>query len=172
MYAGRLKAEDGAKSARRDAAAPPRKAGDWDHAVVQYFEPAKDEAAWTGLDLGSVAGLRDAMEYSCATDLPTLTPPLLLSRGCEDSSCVALCLPVYARNAPPLYVVEDRRRATTGWVIATLDVDRLLNDVIGKFTQRINLGVYDGTGLIPEHLLSRPSPRPHFRPRHGSIRRR
>ncbi len=157
MYAARTGIEDGAKPSNPKGAVAPDAAGEQNHARVRFLEPAREEAAWEALDLGSIAGVSEAMEYSCETDLPTLTPPLLLSQGCDEPACVALCLPVYERNAPPLYVVEDRKRATTGWVIATLDVERLLNDVIGKSTQRINLGVYDGTDLTPEHKLNRGS---------------
>lgn len=122
---------------------------------VRFVTPASARTNIREDQLHGIDSLRRAMDYARDTDLPTLTRRLEQNPCGHDGNLVMLCLPVYRSDRPQSFLVEDRQRNIRGWIVASLDVEQLMRDVIGKATEGIHLDIYDGTFLRETDLLYR-----------------
>ncbi|MFC7411177.1 PAS-domain containing protein [Hydrogenophaga atypica] len=137
--------------------------------VIRYVEPLRDNLSARGLDVGSEALRREAIERAIDSGQPTLTQPVVLVQDGRRSPGFLMYHPVYrpvngkAPGSPP-----ERRAQLDGVFYAPIIASELLGDVAaladglvdfelfaGQRTDDLQRLVYDS-----DHHLSNPDAAP------------
>ena len=81
-----------------------------DHFIVKFIEPAVNNPGALGLDIGSEARRRTAIEHAVDTGNVSMTELIYLVQDNKETPGVLIFVPIYA-SEKPLNSKEDRRRA-------------------------------------------------------------
>ncbi|MBL8352620.1 MAG: PAS-domain containing protein, partial [Burkholderiaceae bacterium] len=98
--------------------------------VIKLIEPAQNNAGAAGLDVGSEANRRAAIERAIDTGLPTMTAPITLVQDARKTPGLLLFLPAY-RAGLPVDTPEQRRRALLGVLYSPIVYAELLGGLGG-----------------------------------------
>ena len=120
--------------------------------VIRHIEPlASNRAAW-GLDVGSEARRRTAVEQAVASGAPSLTERIELVQDSSKTPGFLYLLPVH-------HGAERRPDALLGLLYAPIVAKELLENSASVAADMVDFGLYDGTPS--EHtLVYRSSPSP------------
>ncbi len=128
--------------------------------LVTHIEPAVDNIGTLGLDVGSEARRRHAIEQAIDAAEPTMTAPITLVQNDGKTPGVLMYVPVY-KKAARLNSATERRDALRGVIYAPIVLDELLagidlvaqNDLVIKLTDATN-GQSKGNLLFQNGLTS------------------
>ncbi len=118
--ASRTDSGSGERTAGREKTGPLQSS---DRCVISYAEPADLKGAMSGIDLGSVAALRSAMDRS--RDTGNATASAWMGNGQSE---LLVFLPIYEKGQIPA-TPGERRRALRGFVLGFLHLDQVLSDI-------------------------------------------
>lgn len=114
--------------------------------VIKYIEPlSPNRQAW-GLDLGSEAVRREAVERAARTGKPALSGHIALVQDGAKRPGFLYMLPVYnpgfkSASATP----EERLTALRGLIYAPIVLAELMQDVDGAADKQLDFEVFDGS---------------------------
>ena len=119
--------------------------------VITQVEPAAQNAAELGRDIGMSPDARAAAEQAMRTGAPTISrETAIIESGRETAGCLLL-LPVYAPgvafNNP-----SEREKALQGWVYASLRLNSLLQEVASAVEGQLEFEAFD-RAAVPQALL-------------------
>ena len=97
-----------------------------DHYVIRYIEPLQNNRPAVGLDVGSEANRRRAIERAIDSGQPALTDPITLVQDDRQSPGFLLYLPAY-HPGRPMATAAQRRAALIGVVYAPIVAAELLD---------------------------------------------
>ena len=110
--------------------------------VVKHIEPAALNVSALGLDLGSEAFRREAIDRAIDTGLPSLTAAITLVQGSRRSPGYMLYLPVF-RHQADLSTPERRRAALIGLVFSRFVASELLTGLTSVKAGLLNFELFD-----------------------------
>lgn len=120
---------------------------------IVYLEPftGRNLRAF-GFDMFSEPNRRKAMEQARDTDLPTLSNVIRLVQETETNVQPGffLYLPVYSRESR---TVEERRANLEGFIYAPFRTYDLMNAILGKKFNDINIEIYDDSTMTEQALI-------------------
>jgi CHASE1-domain containing sensor protein len=120
--------------------------------VVKFMDPlAPNRAAW-GYDVGSDKTRREAVLLAVRSGQPTLTSRLELVQDTYERPGFLFLLPVYRNGTHPSND-EEREADLQGLVFAPLVLDEVLAGVSDAVDGKLDLEIFEGTRLEPQHLL-------------------
>ena len=128
-----------------------RQLADKDHAdlyVIKFIEPASRNAGAMGLDTGSEARRRAAIERAIATGEPTLTAAISLVQDDRQTPGMLLYLPMYAADARP-ETIAGRRQALVGILYAPIVIAELLDGLHDVVAGRASVELFDAVNDTP-----------------------
>lgn len=94
--------------------------------LIKYSEPASRNWGALGLDVASNPVNRDVYDRSRDSGKRCVSQPFKLYQGGGEVWGVVFAAPVYQTGAD-VETVEQRREAITGWVVASVGVDRFMS---------------------------------------------
>ena len=112
--------------------------------VVKFAEPAANNAAALGLDVGSEPTRRSALQRSIDTGEPALTAAITLVQDQRQTAGLLLFLPVYARGANPT-TVEERRAALVGVLSCQIVLAEFLVDLEEVMSRLVDFELFDAS---------------------------
>ncbi len=121
--------------------------------VMTEIAPAVGNEAARGLDVGSEALRRAAVERAVVTGLPTMTAPVHLVQDASHRPAVLMLLPAYRSGAQPS-TPQQRMDLLWGLFFAPLLIDELLADLPPRFGDALQFSLTDAqdpsgtTGLL------------------------
>jgi len=127
--------------------------------IIQKIEPASQNAGAQGLDVGSEARRRDAIERAIDSGQPVMTAPIALVQDQQRTPGVLFYLPVYANHAPVKTI--DQRRAALRGVLYSPIVLRELMQGMNRITEgNLNFVLLDSPAdsVVAEPLFEHPVP--------------
>ncbi|WP_187292331.1 PAS domain S-box protein [Candidatus Symbiobacter mobilis] len=110
--------------------------------LIKYYEPNGRNTGGLGVDVGSEAHRRHAIESAIDRGTPTLTAPVHLLRDHFHSIGTVLYLPVY-RSGAWTHSPATRRTALLGVLYAPLSLHELLSGVDLMTSEYLGLSLYD-----------------------------
>lgn len=123
-----------------------------EHYVVTHIAPLAGNRPAVGLDLGTEAARRQAVEAARDTGRTQITARITLVQDSGESPGFLLLVPVYRLGAPTSTVVQ-RRSALQAWIYAPFVTPRFLHGVLGKRREILELHFFDGDRADPSRLL-------------------
>jgi PAS domain S-box-containing protein len=123
-----------------------------DRYVVTYLEPEERNRAAVGLDLGSEAFRREALEASCDSGEPRLTRPIALVQDGKARPAFLYFFPVY-RPGFSLDTPAARQAALSAWVVAPFVLEEFVSQVHSSRAGKVELWVFAGSTTRSEDLL-------------------
>ncbi len=119
--------------------------------VVNYIEPFERNEKAFGFDLASNPDRREALEEARDTGLPVATAPITLVQETEEQAGFLIFLAVY-KNDMPVGVLEERRIALDGFVLAVFRADDLLSTLLHNIdkAEGISVNIFDSTDSLGE----------------------
>jgi PAS domain S-box-containing protein len=111
--------------------------------VVKYIEPAANSSGAQGLDIGSEATRRAALQRAVDTGEPTITAAITLVQDQRKTPGLLAFVPVYARGSNPITPAE-RRAALRGVLDAPLVMSELLDGMPAVRSGMIDFELFDG----------------------------
>jgi PAS domain S-box-containing protein len=112
--------------------------------VITYIEPAVDNAGSQGLDVGSEARRRSAIEQAIDSAEPAMTAPITLVQSNLKTPGVLIYVPVYNQTAR-LNSATERRAALRGVIYAPIVFNELLNGIDQVAANSLALKLTDNT---------------------------
>ncbi len=110
--------------------------------IVKLLEPAIDNPGAHGLDVGSEARRRSAIEVAIDSAEPAMTAPIALVQDNKQTPGVLLYTPVYYKAAR-LNSATERRAALRGVIYAPIVLSELLDGIDGSTGHGLNLRLTD-----------------------------
>ncbi len=110
--------------------------------VIKFIEPAVDNIGAQGLDVGSEARRRIAIERAIDSAGPAITAPISLVQNDKDTPGVLLYVPVYHKTTR-LNSATERREALRGVIFAPIVLSELLNGIDQLSGLDLNLKLTD-----------------------------
>ncbi len=117
--------------------------------VVTFSEPATGAPGMLGLDIGRDPECRAAAESARDTGRATMTG---MVTGPGGGHLLVLFVPVY-RNGQAHVTLGERRAALEGFIQALFVVDGLMEGILGRQADVLDLKLYDGSDRTPKALL-------------------
>ena len=114
-----------------------------EHYVVTHVAPLAGNRPALGLDLGTEAARRRAVEAARDTGQAQITARITLVQDSGGSPGFLLLVPVYRLGAP-VATVAQRRTALRAWIYAPFVTPRFLQGVLGKRREKLELHFFDG----------------------------
>ena len=111
--------------------------------VIRYIEPQALSPDAAGIDMGSDARAREAIERAIASGEATLSPPVPLTRDGERSPGLLMFLPVYAGGVTP-GTAEQRQAQLQGVLYAPLVAREVFAGITGVTNDLITFQMYAG----------------------------
>ena len=111
--------------------------------VVKYIEPAANSSGAQGLDIGSEARRRSALQRAVDTGEPTITAAITLVQDQRKTPGLLAFVPVYARGSHPSTPAE-RRASLRGVLDAPLVMSELLDGMSAVRVGLIDFELFDG----------------------------
>jgi PAS domain S-box-containing protein len=112
--------------------------------VIKLVEPAVDNAGAQGLDVGSEARRRTAIELAIDSAEPAMTAPIALVQDNKRTPGVLLYTPVY-HKAARLNSATERRGALRGVIYAPIVLSELLDGIDSVSGQGLTLKLTDNS---------------------------
>jgi signal transduction histidine kinase len=123
---------------------------------IQFIEPIERNRSVLGLDMGSEAVPREAMERARDTGAAALSSRVILIHDPRQPAGFLLYLPLYGNERLPATVAE-RRRKLSGWIYAPFVaqdfIDGLFETTLEEIREEISLAVYSGDEVSEDQLL-------------------
>jgi PAS domain S-box-containing protein len=136
---------------------PPRS----EYHTIIYLEPRdRRNMAAIGFDMFTEQVRREAMQRASDTGSPAVTGRVTLVQEIdpEKQAGFLIYVPVY-RNGQPVETAAEREAALVGFVYSPFRADDFFNGILGPESYRgIDIHVYDGQQIAPEHLLHDSAP--------------
>ena len=110
--------------------------------VIKHIEPAARNTGVLGLDVGSEAFRRAAIDRAIDTGLPSLTAAITLVQDSRQSPGYLLYLPVFKHHAD-LSTPERRRAALVGLVFSRFVASELLTSLTSVKAGLLNFELFD-----------------------------
>ena len=117
-------------------------AGQNEHWIIKYLEPAADVNALLGMDVGTTRDRREAIETAVATGQPALTSLTMLLRGNGDTPGVVMYLPVFGHGAQ-LTTPAERAAGLIGLLVASIALDDALRGQFDVAAGLLDFALYD-----------------------------
>ncbi|MDD2809409.1 CHASE domain-containing protein [Rhodoferax sp.] len=114
------------------------------HYVIRFIEPEVDNPGALGLDVGSEARRRAAIEQAIDAAAPTMTAPITLVQDAQKTPGVLIYVPVYHPVAR-LNSATDRRAALRGVIYAPIVLNELLKGIESVTNQHIVFTLRDAS---------------------------
>jgi CHASE1-domain containing sensor protein len=130
--------------------------------VIKFIEPAANNAGAQGLDIGSEANRRTAVQRAIDTGDATITRAItLVQQPYGNTPGVLLFVPVYANGAHPS-TADERRASLVGLLYAPIVIAELLDGMAGIVIDDVDFHLFDaasgGTLLYDtDHHLANPA---------------
>jgi PAS domain S-box-containing protein len=112
--------------------------------AVKLIEPAVNNVGMQGLDLGTEARRRSAIEVAIDSGEPAMTAPIALVQDHKRTPGVLLYLPVYFKAAR-LNSATERRSALRGVIFAPIVLSELLDGIDSISGHGLNLTLTDNS---------------------------
>jgi PAS domain S-box-containing protein len=142
VYVARTSAEDAAPLQIREIAPSHHP----QHYVIRYIEPSADNPGAHGLDVGSEARRRQAIEQAIDSGQPTLTAPIALVQDGRQSPGFLMFDPVYRRPGGGMPASPaERRAALDGVFYAAIVASELLGHVAALADGLLDFELFAGT---------------------------
>ncbi|MGB7926374.1 MAG: CHASE domain-containing protein [Pyrinomonadaceae bacterium] len=129
--------------------------------TITYMEPRdRRNMAAIGYDMFTEPVRRDAMQRASDTGLPAATGRVTLIQEVDPDKQAGFLIyvPVY-RTGQPLETVAEREAALVGFVYSPFRADDFFYGILGPESYKaIDIHVYDGLQMTPEHLLHDSAP--------------
>ena len=110
---------------------------------VIYLEPhGSQNPGPFGYDMFLIPDRRAAMEQSCDSASPAITPRMHLLN--DQQPGFVMYVPVY-RNGTPARTPQERRQAVIGWVFAPFRMPDLMAGLLGAHGSDLDIDIYDGS---------------------------
>ena len=122
------------------------------HYVITYIEPLIDNAGAQGLDVGSEARRRSAIEQAIDAAEPVMTAPITLVQDQQKTPGVLMYVPVYRATAR-LNSATERRAALQGVLYAPIVFKELLGSLSDDTHQSLALSLVDAGVGQADNLL-------------------
>ena len=116
--------------------------------VVKLIEPASDNPGVAGLDVGSEAVRREALERAIDSGVPTITAPITLAQDTRHTPGLLLFMPAYQAGRPQVTPAQ-RRAALRGVLYAPIVYTDLLLGLADAVGVRADLRLVDGGAAAP-----------------------
>ncbi len=119
--------------------------GDDSHAsqyIIKYIEPAIDNPGALGVDVGSEARRRAAIEEAIDSGQATMTVPITLVQDANRTPGMLIYLPVY-KKAARLNSAMERRSALSGVLYLPVVLNELMTGIDAVAANSLNLGLYE-----------------------------
>ena len=110
--------------------------------IIRFIEPAIGNEGAQGLDLGSEARRRRALQRAIDSGEATLSAPVTLVQDQRGSPGALLYQPVYVPGSRPR-TVEERRAALAGLLYAPIVIGELLEGVAGVSAGLVEFDLFD-----------------------------
>lgn len=133
--------------------------GDADLYVVKFVEPLSRNREALGLDLGSEAIRRDAIEQAIDGGMPTLSRKIVLAQDPQQRPGFLYLLPIY-RQGNALDTVTERRAALLGLVYSPMVVSEIMRGAAVVAEGWADFDLRDGAGASDELLYQQGGLRP------------
>ena len=128
--------------------------------VIKLIEPARSNAGAAGLDVGSEANRRAAIERAIASGLPTMTAPISLVQAARRTPGLLLFVPAFHPDQPQS-TPDERRQALRGVLYAPIVYAELLAGLVDVVGGRIGIRVLDdGAAMAAEVEVFSAAPAP------------
>ena len=112
--------------------------------MIKYIEPGVDNGGAQGLDVGSEARRRIAIEQAIDSAEPAMTAPIYLVQNEKNTPGVLLYVPVYHKTTR-LNSATERRDALRGVIYAPIVLNELLEGIEQIAGQDLALRLIDGS---------------------------
>ncbi|OYZ22294.1 MAG: hypothetical protein B7Y39_07780 [Bdellovibrio sp. 28-41-41] len=112
--------------------------------IIKFIEPAENNRAAFGLDIGSEPSRRQAAEISRDTGIGTVTTPIKLVQDKQQTPGFLYFLPIY-KNRSNLDSVEARIKSHVGWAYAPIIYKNFFLEVIQKSSDEIEFQAFQGS---------------------------
>ena len=130
--------------------------------VVKYVSPLLGNIAAVGLDVGSEASRRAAIERAVDTGQASFTAAVSLQHDAQRSPGFIAYLPVYRRGTDPITAAQ-RRAALVGLVCASIVASDLLNAVSEVQAHLVDFSLFDDAlAVTPKATDNQAKPRQVF----------
>jgi len=120
--------------------------------IIRYIEPAEQNAAAIGLDIGQESRRRTAAEHAMRTGEVSLTGQITLVQATGEGPGFLILLPHYTSDAP-LDTVAQREDALVGWVYMTILAERMFADAPDFIDHELEIKVFDSAELSLDRVL-------------------
>ncbi len=120
--------------------------------VVRFLEPPARNNAALGLDAGSDAVRREAIERSIATGEPTLSAKVTLVQDPRQGAGLIFLLPVFRAGTDPSTPAQ-RQAVLTGLLFAPMSVGDMFKDAAAATQGQADFELFDGATATADQLL-------------------
>jgi PAS domain S-box-containing protein len=120
--------------------------------VIKHCYPTDRNAAVWGLDIGSEAICREAIERAVRTGLPTISGKIHLVQESMQRSGFLFFLPVYRNGSDPA-TPEEREASLVGVLFAPLILEEVLAGLSEAFRGNLNYAIFEGDTAQQSALL-------------------
>lgn len=129
------------------------RAADEERFIIQFMEPAADNVAALGADIGSEASRRQAALDARDSGLPVISAPIVLRSDPRHRLGFHFYLPVY--DVPtPLRSLDLRRVHFRGWVLARFVTQDFFESALMPLGDVIIAEIFDGDIVAADRLLT------------------
>ncbi|MBB5017492.1 PAS domain S-box-containing protein [Chitinivorax tropicus] len=123
-----------------------------EHYIVEYAEPMAAHRSSLGLDFRSEVIRRAAVEKATEKGEPAISGPVQMAEGRREIPGIIMVAPVYLSGlAPP--TVALRQAEVYGWLYLPINLDVMLEHVIHKDLNALDIAIYDGTKINDRYLI-------------------
>lgn len=124
---------------------------------VYFVEPYIGNEAAFGFDLGSNRTRSDAIHRAIGTGQPITTGRINLVQEATEHSGVLVMTPVYNKNVR-LDTLAMRQEHLTGFVLGVFQIDRIVNEAIGRSSKNMSFAIFDESAKGDDRLLFNHTP--------------
>ena len=126
--------------------------------IVTFTAPAEYNANIAGLDIGFEVNRRIVAMESRASGLMRATPPIELLDGDQTVPGFLILRPYFQRDMP-VSTLAERQKAFRGWICASIDVKRMIDELTAGQGELFNIKVSDQDSAADKHVFyDRPPP--------------
>ena len=120
---------------------------------ITYLEPSENNDLFLGFDVGTVPGWRAALERARYAQVDSLVGGSQIVGQMEwDHPLVFMNMPVY-RNDMAQDTVSQRRAALSGWVVAGLHMDGILEGILSDGEGQYDVKIFDASEISTENMV-------------------
>ena len=120
--------------------------------VIKFFESLTNKRADLGLDAGSEAVLRKAIEQAIRTGAPTLSGVITLEQDGHQRPGLLYLLPVYQKGTVPDLPAE-REATLLGLMYSPIVMDEIMAATVASTQGMVDFEIFDGPATSADTLL-------------------